>query len=749
MAETGSQVFVVANAADAARVAGWLRDDGLPGARTGDGGDDTLAALAAAPAEVVVLDAGIRSGDALAFAQSLHAAGPPRPQLVLIADEAGQVRHALDAVPFHADRFLRRPLSRSALLFAVKSCLDLGRADVAEHVRAPHAKPAATAAAFAALGDIAPAPRAPRDVGGVAIHTLAARIEEATAEAVEAFLSDKLEEALSLAPVEVTEPEDYEEFAIGSALAPVNGPARRKPAVVARVAKPTTEPPHTNGALADIPVEVETSETTTAAGQAPVAPEADADGEVSPVDEFDEAARMPPVWRDPTVVLAEPGPISSAPVAPIEPVAPDESGTGTFVSALREHMSAVEARLFGPSPEGEAAVDESAPPEIDLDAIGGTTVTREDEAPSPPRPPAAAMTRPRPRPSVTRDLVDEDVASLLGRLARESWSGRVAFRRDDVEKIVLFDEGRPIFASSSLAHDRMGELLVREGKITAEQIERAFEVVTQSGRRMGEILVDLGYLKRRELLPAVRRHVEDILYSLFSWESGSATAVAGGTGREEKIRLAAPPALLVVEGIRRKVGLDRLRRLVGPPATVLVPEKHAELLDALADADLGPEERQTVELFDGERPLGDVLAAAPVGEEHVLQLSWALVALGLARVRDTTTSRAAVAPPAAMSSWPSGAADAAIDRERILAKHAHVRDADYFLVLGVRRDATAFEIRRAYEAARRDYAPAGFAPDLQASLAAELTEIAIVLGEAYRVLHTDPVRRSYLAHLKE
>ena len=79
----------------------------------------------------------------------------------------------------------------------------------------------------------------------------------------------------------------------------------------------------------------------------------------------------------------------------------------------------------------------------------------------------------------------------------------------------------------------MGELLVREGKITAAQYERCQAVVAESGRRMGEILVDFGYLKRRELLPAVRRHVEDIVYSLFGWDRGTyhiaidATAVGG------------------------------------------------------------------------------------------------------------------------------------------------------------------------------------------------------------------------------
>jgi hypothetical protein len=363
-------------------------------------------------------------------------------------------------------------------------------------------------------------------------------------------------------------------------------------------------------------------------------------------------------------------------------------------------------------------------------------------------PPPRAL-RAEPRPPLTGNLAEEDVASVFGRLLHDGFSGRVVFRRGDEEKLALFDDGRPVFAASNQTHDRMGELLVREGKITREQIARASEVVTQSGRRMGEILVDLGHLKRRELLPAVRRHIEDILYSLFSWDSGSYAAVAGPGGKGEKIRLAAPTALLVVEGVRRKVKLERLRALVGPAEVVLVPEPSDDVNLTLfgGEVDLAPEEREVIDLFDGERTLGAVVAAAPVGVEHVHQLAWALVALGVMRVhgREPGAARAAVQAPAA---WSSGVVDVAIDRERILAKHAHVREADYFLVLGVRRDATAFEIQRAHQTARRDYAPESFAPELQRELAVELGEIGLVLDEALRVLRGDELRQSYLSHLR-
>ena len=38
-------------------------------------------------------------------------------------------------------------------------------------------------------------------------------------------------------------------------------------------------------------------------------------------------------------------------------------------------------------------------------------------------------------------------------------------------------------------------------------------------------------IKRRELLPAVRRHVEEVIFSLFAWEEGSFVVIPGGGGQ--------------------------------------------------------------------------------------------------------------------------------------------------------------------------------------------------------------------------
>jgi preprotein translocase subunit Sec63 len=126
----------------------------------------------------------------------------------------------------------------------------------------------------------------------------------------------------------------------------------------------------------------------------------------------------------------------------------------------------------------------------------------------------------------------------------------------------------------------------------------------------------------------------------------------------------------------------------------------------------------------------------------VLPLAWGLCVLGLATARraevEVEESTALV-----------GETDLAIDRERVRARWSLVTEADYFALLGVRRDATTFEIRRAYQAARRDFAADCFPSDLRRELARELEDIADVLDEAFRVLRDDRLRLTYLSNLVE
>lgn len=465
-----------------------------------------------------------------------------------------------------------------------------------------------------------------------------------------------------------------------------------------------------------------------------------------------------PLYGDPAAPAAaasEPSVASEPPSRPSE----DRIGGRDFARQLRAKMSMMAQRLFqSDSAEAPPSVDlrprHDHHTEIDLASLGEepplvavTEIERQAIAD-----PVQMATSPGTWDTQVRErgLPDageivrgvSDVAMILARMFALSYTGRVGFRKDDVEKVVFFDGGRPVFASSNEPGDRMGELLVREGKITASQYERCQVVVAQSGRRMGEILVDFGYLKRRELLPAVRRHVEDIVYSLFGWDRGHYHVMPDTHASAERIRLSRHPASLVLEGIRRKLDRTTLEKVLGPPSTVIEVADRERLGGILNAGDLAQEERAALTAFDGQADLAQVASATGVDIADVLPLAWGLCALGLATARRAEIEHEE-------STALVGETDLAIDRERVRARWQLVTEADYFALLGVRRDATGFEIRRAYQAARRDFAPDVFPSDLRRELARELEDIASVLDEAFRVLRDDQLRQTYLVNLIE
>jgi len=521
---------------------------------------------------------------------------------------------------------------------------------------------------------------------------------------------------------------------------------------------------------------------------------------------------VPPMpLREPTLILSDPGSASPAlpppppsPAPPLTPLLDDELGAdllhdtqemgevssihsiadlvdpaarglpapsgGAFARELRKKMSLMAQRLFrtgdapssgpvevGPSHDHKTEIDLAAldqPPALAaagvteaLDLEPGVTFTGDAGPPPPGWEPLGRLT------AEHGDVVrgHSDAAGLIARLSAQGFTGRLVLRQgaidvtDRIEKTVHFDAGRPVFASSSIEADRMGQLLVREGKITSEQFRACTDLVRETGRRMGEILVERGYLKRRELLPAVRRHVEDLIYSLFAWDIGEYKVIPGDGAADERIRLSRHPAAMVLEGVRRKLDLATLERLVGPAATVIEISDREKLGGVLSVSELWPAERAALVAMDGQNDLARVAHESRAELANVYGLAWGLIVLGLATARRPPGDADVDADAPALV----GETDLAIDRERVRARHDLVTEADYFALLGVRRDATRFEIKRAYEAARRDFAAETFPPELRRELAVELDEIAQVLDEAYRVLRDDRLRGDYLANLMD
>jgi hypothetical protein len=336
-------------------------------------------------------------------------------------------------------------------------------------------------------------------------------------------------------------------------------------------------------------------------------------------------------------------------------------------------------------------------------------------------------------------------------------TGRLVVRREGVEKRIFFERGGPVLASSSDDEDRLGEMLVRQGRLTDQQQQQGLEALASSKRRLGATLAYLGIIKLSELPLIVRRHYEEIIHSVFAWEDGewSLGPERPSKDKDENVFVTEHPAALILEGIRRKYGPSRLRHCLGGGEQIFRLPAAVGTAEVLLRLRLTHEERTMVPLFDGVRTLDEICALSEAPDDVVCGVAWALSVLGhLERIEQRTDDGVVSATPAngdgaAAARGGDGGRDRdrEIDRARVLSRHALVEDGDYFQVLGVPRTATPHEVRRAHQALMREFAPAALDPVLAHELAPELRAIRVVLDEAVRVLGEARLRERYQTRL--
>lgn len=109
-----------------------------------------------------------------------------------------------------------------------------------------------------------------------------------------------------------------------------------------------------------------------------------------------------------------------------------------------------------------------------------------------------------------------NVLLLLNKLKK---TGILKFMSKDVLKSLYFKNGNVVFATSNIDDDRLGESLIRNGKITEQQLNIAAKEIT-TVKKLGKILVEKGFITAKDLFLGVRVQIEEIVQSLFRFESG-------------------------------------------------------------------------------------------------------------------------------------------------------------------------------------------------------------------------------------
>jgi tetratricopeptide (TPR) repeat protein len=232
-----------------------------------------------------------------------------------------------------------------------------------------------------------------------------------------------------------------------------------------------------------------------------------------------------------------------------------------------------------------------------------------------------------------KDLQIQDVFQLLD-LGRKSGVLRVTSELRQTAGTVCFDRGGVVAAAVGSDPQPLGGRLVRNGKITAADLDRARGMQTGGDtRRLGDILVSLGLIARRELDRQLKGQIEEAVFELLRWSEGYFRFEEGAVCQaavEAPVRF--PTEVLLMEAARR---IDEWSRIGSKVSHLrLVPRLPAPEAQGSEQLDLVPFEWEVLAAVDGSRDLHSLAEVLGRSEFEVARTVYGLTSAGIVVLDD-------------------------------------------------------------------------------------------------------------------
>jgi CheY-like chemotaxis protein len=227
--------------------------------------------------------------------------------------------------------------------------------------------------------------------------------------------------------------------------------------------------------------------------------------------------------------------------------------------------------------------------------------------------------RPRPPPPVEEgsppprgELARTSVPRLLVALHLVQASGALTVTRGPAKKILVVEQGAPVYAASNVAAERFGAICVRRGVVAAERLE---ELRREKPRaRTAELLLDAGIISPEKRAELVAGQIRAVVWSTFEWRDGSYEFQLGKPPSwRVPVRLAMGD--LVLEGMLKASTLPRLKAELLPDVHLAPSPDPAFELYALG---LRAREAHLLAHADGTKSVADLVRLSDMPERDAL-----------------------------------------------------------------------------------------------------------------------------------
>lgn len=209
---------------------------------------------------------------------------------------------------------------------------------------------------------------------------------------------------------------------------------------------------------------------------------------------------------------------------------------------------------------------------------------------------------------------------ILQLIASSRKSGTLGIQRDDSIVMVYFRDGNVVYGYGPRQTFHLGQLLKERGVITDQQLQEAVNVQakTENSKRLGEIMIGRNYIDRADLTQVVTKQVEELLYSLLSWQTGSFKFYDNQFPTEEEITVDLSVENVILEGLRRVDEMNMVRETL--PNLDAVYTISASQAGRTRNVSLKAEEWNVMALVDGRRDLNEICKLSSLKRDETLKV---------------------------------------------------------------------------------------------------------------------------------
>jgi hypothetical protein len=219
------------------------------------------------------------------------------------------------------------------------------------------------------------------------------------------------------------------------------------------------------------------------------------------------------------------------------------------------------------------------------------------------------------------------LTDLLQFLAAGRKSGTLKFDHGKITKQVYFRNGLIVGSKSNDPREYLGQVLLHYGKVDDSQLKAAREVQRTSGAKLGEVLVEQGYLTENEILDILKTRTLDAIYDLFVWTDGDFEFYDDELVPDDLLLIEVEPTTVIMEGIYRLDELARYRTLI--PSDRSIVELNAGWTSSLKQ---GKDFRQVLYFVEKRMSVAEICYHMHASAFHVYGQLYTLVSEGVARI---------------------------------------------------------------------------------------------------------------------